>query len=134
MTTALDCWIWPMRPSWQAIGEAGGNVAGGRVGGQVARRNAGQKEEDEKASGQDQQHERGRDGEQAVSHAAAWEVGPRGVRARWLASCATECRISINTKVMTATSRNAAKANTKTLPTVSTAEASTMRNESTASM
>ncbi len=49
-------------------------------------------------------------------------------------SSATEWRISIRTNVMTATKRNPAKVNRKTLSTVSTAAANTIRNDSTASM
>ncbi len=62
--------------------------------------------------------------------------GESGGRGSWasVGSWATEWRISINTKVTTATSRKAAKVNTNKLPTVRTADASTMRNESTASM
>ena len=50
-------------------------------------------------------------------------------------SAATECRISISTKVTTATSRKPAKEERNAnYPTVSTAAASTIKNESAASM
>ena len=54
----------------QTITEAGGNIAAGGIGGQIAGGNARQKKEDQKAAGEDEQHERGSDGEQAVRHLA----------------------------------------------------------------
>src|SRR5277367_781896 len=67
-----------------AIAEAGGDVASGSVGTQVARRNPGKEEEDQKAAGHDHQHQYGSNGKQSVGHPSIRGDNAGGFSARIL--------------------------------------------------